>query len=917
MGEGGTGSVYKALERDLNRVVALKILHDTMIGDEESRERFRREGKILSSLSHPNLLVFYRFGIWQDAYPYICMEFLKGTSLRELVDSNSSSCERLLHIALQICDAMQSAHTAGIIHRDLKPNNVMLLSEPADFVKIVDFGLARRKNGERSQHLTQTGMLVGSVHYMSPEQCAGRPADNTSDIYSLGCMLYELFCGQPPFSADNPIGLMHKHVSEEPERLSSRKGATTTPMPEGLEFVIHKCLEKDCADRYKSMVELSQDLQMVVRGRGGEFAKHVTLRPKSLRWKGPATLTVTVLLIAGLGFAAWQKMRDIASIQSASSIVGSGSKHVRKGFTSRSANAFSRMGFFEQIAQSHSPRESVLISREYLHCLPQLASRVDFDSTACIYAITCVCANYRLNKEPEHALSAANSALIAIQNSKVPMASLLEKMRIWQGKCLLWNGQVEQAKASFKRTLSSVEPLNEQVLSIASLGVAECYIEQRKLADAEKILLSLQGHTLDTACESSIALNLGRIMAARKNFSEASKLFSKAMFLDNSAWPYSQQATHLESIGDAFASINDKAKAAHFFHCALDLDPQGSSPLVMEKLKRLLPSNNASQCAVKAPPLVHLENIAKGIESKTEMTECLEYLHLCETAAPLSVDYNFLSQFAKARVGRPYYSRYQNDKRIVDRCLSVLLKARARRDCIAQIYCARAQTLAKAGHQRESIQEADKALAELAAIGVTEGCYYLPLSPTPYFEACFAKALCLEAIGSRDAGIALLEKIKTQGSLQARCTARLNLAAAYKHNGNIEQAEQELNFVAAVTEDRFMAAEGFLALSALYREWQKPTQALKAAESARKVCTPGQMYRAWLEKASSYKSLQDLPAEMKSLEEAVLTAKDSVLTSRIQVSELLKQAYEQAGEKEKADRTEQQLVRYRQELNTQ
>lgn len=209
IGEGGMGSVFRARELELDRTIAIKFLQLSMSGDEVSCSRFLREGKILSALVHKNILACYRYGLWQGRVPYIAMEFLAGKSLRSVLKENTRlPWQQVIEIALPVCDAMQTAHQNGIIHRDLKPDNIVLIDDAAK-VKVLDFGLARIivvTEGELSQHLTHTGALVGSVHYMSPEQCSGKRADARCDIYSLGCILYELLVGAPPWRRTTRLG---------------------------------------------------------------------------------------------------------------------------------------------------------------------------------------------------------------------------------------------------------------------------------------------------------------------------------------------------------------------------------------------------------------------------------------------------------------------------------------------------------------------------------------------------------------------------------------------------------------------------------------------------------------------------------------------------------------------------------------
>ncbi len=279
--DGGMGNVYKTLEAESGRVVALKMLDLELSRDFEWRARFLREGKALSQLSHPHILSVYRLGLWHNV-PFIAMEYLEGTSLHCEIMRNRLPWQRVAKIVMQICDGMAVAHQHRVIHRDLKPANIMLIEDAhTDFVKILDFGLARIASSSttQSQSLTQTGSLIGSVNYMSPEQCLGLKADHRSDIYAVGCLLYESICGEPPFSADNPIGLMHKHVSEPVPSLSSRFGLGEVPLQ--LDSIIAKAMSKNLNDRYQSMEELKRDLSFIATG---EFER-VVMTAQNYRWQ--------------------------------------------------------------------------------------------------------------------------------------------------------------------------------------------------------------------------------------------------------------------------------------------------------------------------------------------------------------------------------------------------------------------------------------------------------------------------------------------------------------------------------------------------------------------------------------------------------------------------------------------------------
>lgn len=276
IGEGGMGRVYSAQEPGLERTVALKVLHPTLVGDQESQQRFFREGQVLATLSHPNITRLYRFGMWQQTWPYIAMEFVDGQSLRTLLlEQGKLPVDRCLKIISKVCEAMQSAHTAGVTHRDLTPNNIILTcqrrEDGANFPKVIDFGLSLFQPIDKTtkQQLTGTGMLVGTVFYMSPEQCAGIKPDHRADIYSLGCILYQMVTGEAPFRADNPIGLMRKHTSERPDPLSHYLSSES--IPEGLENVILRAMAKDPSKRYNSMKEMHSDLEKIRSGQGSSI----------------------------------------------------------------------------------------------------------------------------------------------------------------------------------------------------------------------------------------------------------------------------------------------------------------------------------------------------------------------------------------------------------------------------------------------------------------------------------------------------------------------------------------------------------------------------------------------------------------------------------------------------------------------
>ncbi len=270
IGSGGMGSVYKALQPAMNRMVAIKILHPKLASRKDLVSRFRREARAMSHLTHPNTVKVYLYGELEDGSLYIVMEYLEGKNLNQTVRAEGPmTIERGLPILIQACNALDEAHRAGIIHRDLKPENIFVTSQGGmkDFAKVLDFGLAKvteREMRPGSIILTQEGMVFGTPEFMSPEQAQGKSLTPGSDIYSLAVILYEVLTGKLPFDAKNPMEYIQLHVTTKPKPINERvPGRTFPPL---LWTVISKALEKRSEDRYESASEFAHALQAVLAG---------------------------------------------------------------------------------------------------------------------------------------------------------------------------------------------------------------------------------------------------------------------------------------------------------------------------------------------------------------------------------------------------------------------------------------------------------------------------------------------------------------------------------------------------------------------------------------------------------------------------------------------------------------------------
>lgn len=257
LGAGGMAIVYKAKDTLLNRSVAIKVLREQFASDEGFIRRFRREAQSAASLSHQNIVSIYDVG--KDGNEdYIVMEYVKGQTLKDIIRNQAPiPPEKAIHIVHQIGEALAHAHANHIVHRDIKPQNIMITVDGR--AKVTDFGIARAASAAT---LTHTGDIVGSVHYLSPEQAKGAQTTQQSDIYSLGIILYEMITGKVPYDGDTPITIALKHIQEEAEL----PGKVVSGISTELDAVIMKALAKSVKDRYNTAVEFINDLDKILAG---------------------------------------------------------------------------------------------------------------------------------------------------------------------------------------------------------------------------------------------------------------------------------------------------------------------------------------------------------------------------------------------------------------------------------------------------------------------------------------------------------------------------------------------------------------------------------------------------------------------------------------------------------------------------
>jgi serine/threonine protein kinase len=299
IGAGGMGEVYRARDTRLDRDVAVKILPEQLAQDAEALRRFEREAKAVAALSHPNILSIFDFGT-EQGLNYAVMELLEGETPRARLQREAVGWREVVEIGAAIADGLAAAHAKGIIHRDLKPENIFLTSDGQ--VKILDFGIARVKRVVSPEaetlttgiETTKRGVVMGTIGYMSPEQVRGEQAEAPSDIFSLGCVLYEMLSGRRPFAGEAPTETIAAILRDEPPPLA----ASGEKVPEALERVIRHCLVKNPGERYQSARDLGFDLKMMLTGRSIAAPLPAQRRTRPVVW-----LAALVMILVGLG--AW------------------------------------------------------------------------------------------------------------------------------------------------------------------------------------------------------------------------------------------------------------------------------------------------------------------------------------------------------------------------------------------------------------------------------------------------------------------------------------------------------------------------------------------------------------------------------------------------------------------------------------
>jgi len=271
LGEGGMGEVYAADHLRIARSVAIKLLRAEVLTNEEAVKRFEQEAMTASSIGHENIIRIEDSGKLEDGRIYLAMELLAGLPFNDLIEQQALPHDRLLHILIQTCHGLAAAHNKGIVHRDMKPENIYITHDAQghDLPKLLDFGIAKVSQTEGENHLTRTGTIFGTPFYMAPEQALGQGVDHRVDVYAMGVIMYEVFCGVVPFGGESFMGILTQHITTAPILPSIRAQEQHRILPPGMEAIILKAMNKEPGGRYQNMQELIEVLIPLYRGLAG------------------------------------------------------------------------------------------------------------------------------------------------------------------------------------------------------------------------------------------------------------------------------------------------------------------------------------------------------------------------------------------------------------------------------------------------------------------------------------------------------------------------------------------------------------------------------------------------------------------------------------------------------------------------
>lgn len=455
---GGFATVFQAYHKQFDRMVAVKVLDQYALTEPDSLPRFEREAKAVSGLRHKNIVGVYGFGLWRES-PYMVLEYVDGVSLHQLLQKHGTlQPRRSAEICAQVCEALEAAHKHGIIHRDLKPSNIMIstAADGSDLVKIIDFGLAKLMPGFglSAQKLTETGAALGTCLYMPPEQCTGFDIDQRADIYSTGCILWEVLKGAPPFVADTNVSVMYMHLNSQHVSIDDTNGKD--PTLRRLDAIVNKAMAKNREERYASAAEMLADLNAFLAGNEPGFAQHA---PQPVKATPARILPTKQLLVA-------------CSVLITAFCVALGAPHFKPTSPATLEQTPSSLELYKIAFNNSRPWEPQMGNRSIvaLNAVTQNKkdNRLDTRKLYDLYAILASEEAQACNWKRADEYNRIATALLRRYSATDPLISVRELMR---ADCVYQLGNREEGIALTKRLISSPPP------GTGRAGVGHAYLQ--------------------------------------------------------------------------------------------------------------------------------------------------------------------------------------------------------------------------------------------------------------------------------------------------------------------------------------------------------------------------------------------------------------------------------------------------------
>ena len=610
IGQGEFGAVFQAEHKLLERTVAVKVLIPAACTGEQALQRFQREAKITGRLNHPNIAGVYSYGVSEDGRPYLVMEYLEGKTLSDWL-KEKPELNRLLEIFLQVCSALAHAHSSGITHRDLKPGNIFVTGNTgSENARLLDFGIAKfiEADEKSPMQLTANGEILGSPVYMSPEQCGGEPLTAASDLYSLGCIMFESLTGQVPFSGNTALEVMLKHKTDPVPLLSEK--APHIKIPISLTRLVRKCLSKNPSDRPASAAEIATILSKAKEERSVELNarnEQVESRPRTPAYQYwlAGLSTIAGLIMYGLPHVTMNRSEENAPAIHVNRITSS------KPRANQHEPELSTSELFDRAEEKFRQGKLVEAASTYSSVLKQLSNKASRDSdtdedaqkqSILLKLAQCYARDYQYKESEQALLKVKELSRDDFQLAKFNMVAA--ELHCDEEK-------LAEAGTEARKAIKYFQTLGEEgntKLAHTTMLLGQIYFKQSRYAEAVDTLkkavnlgISAAGETDNITIWARSRLCLALYM---KGEHESSLETARILSRDMHSWAVPTSAEYLlinEQLIEFYLKNEEYAlcrELAERLVNHLKQDPQASADQV-ETAKRLLDTSRANSRKLK------------------------------------------------------------------------------------------------------------------------------------------------------------------------------------------------------------------------------------------------------------------------------------------------------------------------------